>query len=341
MKIILALLAIAAIVGVLYAIRYLLRFVFYEMAKDNILFTLRTEGEIKAIMEGDRCVRYVMAVQNHMIDPDDFDIFKGSPKNLRSRIAELIKIRKEKITPPSKGKPNSQYDPSFVEKKLVEVTDSNREELIRSGGEDEIIKDLVKDGEGKNHEYALEQTFRERLLKANPVSEEDRHWVERWFGVVWIGFPPFRVFIYNFRWIKYSQKRALGGVPSMEIAMHARDEDVDSLYFRYPTYDIVIADAETGAGSVGGKLKKPKEKGRKGAEPPPSAETGETEEEQSLERIQLKLELVMETETVNPQKTLFRTAGLSSAGDWLSAISKEIRELVRPWVGEKEIRGVV
>ena len=94
--------------------------------------------------------------------------------------------------------------------------------------------------------------------------------------------------------------------------MQPRNELVDSLYFRYPVYGIVADDAETGAGSFG------KVEG----------------EAKGLERIKLRLELVMETETANPQKTLFRTAGLSSAGDWLSAISKEIRDAVRKWVGQ-------
>ncbi len=70
------LLLVAAVVALI-ILRLVIRFLLYVMAKENTLFTLRTEGEIRAIMFGEKCIQYVMAVENHIIDPDDFDIFKG------------------------------------------------------------------------------------------------------------------------------------------------------------------------------------------------------------------------------------------------------------------------
>ena len=172
------------------------------------------------------------------------------------------------------------------------------------------------------HWYILDPEFYNRLVKRNDTTH-----LERWLGVTWVGLPPFRVFSYKFRWIKYAQKEAEeGGQPSGEIVMTPRDETVTSLYFRYPVYGIVIDDAETGASTLA------KKRAKKIVETPGSEQ--EREGPPTLERIQLKVDLVIETITRNPQKTLFRTAGLSSAGEWISAVSREIRDRVRPWIGQ-------
>src|SRR3989338_10811788 len=279
MILIIVLLVIAVILAVSFYLS--LCWLFTEMAKRNIIFTLRTEGEIKAIMRGDRCARYVMAVENHIIDPDDSDIYKGSFQAYANELAKTHAKKKDE-------------DPTgFKEKKLS----------LKSDGSLKTNSD---------ESYELNKKFKKRLQRANPISKKDQGWIELLFGVVWIGFPPYRVFSYQFRWIKYAQEKLDSGTPSERVIMQPRNELVDSLYFRYPVYGIVADDAETGAGSFG------KVEG----------------EAKGLERIKLRLELVMETETANPQKTLFRTAGLSSAGDWLSAISKEIRDAVRKWVGQ-------
>ncbi len=292
--IIILLIIIAVLAVVSY---YLLRWLFTEMAKKNIVFTLRTEGEIKAIMRGDKCVRYVMAVENYIIDPVDFDIFKGSIEpvvdleNFRKHLIEFARLKLENKK--KNGKNNPYYDSNFKDQKLgvIMTTDADGNKWI-----DEENTKLKKD-------------FEDNVEEANKYPA---NWFENAFGVVWVGFPPYRVFTYNFRWIKYAQQKGKNDEASMEVGMHPREEVVDSLYFRYPTYGIVVDDAETGAGSFG--------KGK-----------GQTKK---LERIQLSLEFIIETETTNPQKTLFRTAGLSSAGDWLSAISKETRAAVRKWVGQ-------
>ena len=278
MILIIVLLVIAVILAVSFYLS--LCWLFTEMAKRNIIFTLRTEGEIKAIMRGDRCARYIMAVENHIIDPDDFDIFKGS---FQAYANELTRTHVKKKT----------EDPGFKEEKLFSVKADGSLEASPDGS-------------------YFNKKFERRLRAANPTSKKNLGWIELLFGVAWVGFPPYRVFSYQFRWIKYAQEKLDSGTPSERVIMQPRNELVDSLYFRYPVYGIVADDAETGAGSFG------KVEG----------------EAKGLERIKLRLELVMETETANPQKTLFRTAGLSSAGDWLSAISKEIRDAVRKWVGQ-------
>lgn len=239
---------------------YLARWLFEVMAKKDFLVTFRTDGEIKAIMKGENCVRYVVKIENHIIDPDDHDIFKASLVNLQPMIDSLMTAAATR--------------PGQPERKLVE----------------------------KNGIWVLNPDFHARLIKANSPD-----WFERWFGVVWVGFPPYLVFSYKFRWVKYAQREVgPGETASDKVEMIPRDELVSSLFFRYPIYGLVVDNAETGAG-----------KGHKG-----------------LERIQLLLDLVFETETLNPQKTLFRTAGLSSAGEWLSAISREIRDRIRVWIGQ-------
>lgn len=258
--------AVLALTTILY---YLLRWLLSEMAKQNVLFTLRTEGEIKAIMKGNICVRYIMRVANHIIDPDDFDIVKYPLEKLDGYAQELareaVKLRK---------------DPAFVERKLEENPATNTS-----------LPKFKKD-------------FEQRLRKANSATL-----FEQLFGVVWVGLPPYRVFTYEFRWIKYGQeKRVPGGAPSAIVGMIPRDEEVSSLFWRYTSYGLVVEDAETGAGQFAKKSQLP-------------------------ERIELRLELVIETVTTNPQKTLFRTAGLSSAGEWLGAVSKLIRDAIRRWVG--------
>ncbi len=270
---------------------YLLRWGLSVMAQYDILFTYRTEGEIKAIMIGDKCDHYVMAVENHFIDPLDFDIYKGSLEKglIQDYMDDLVDshVKMEKKVP------------RFVDLKLTDLgsttpANTSRKFPARKG----------RDG----HWYTLREEFARQLCDANRPT-----FIERWFGVTWVGLPPYKVFKYQFRWIKYAQKKvAPGEPPSDQIIMGPRDELVDSLYFNYPVYGFVLSDLDTGVSEA-----------MKAAGEMP-------------ERIGVILNLVVETQTKNPQKTLFRTAGLSSAGDWLSAISRAIRHDARGWVGQTD-----
>jgi hypothetical protein len=257
-----------ATLGSGYILYLALRYLLNEMAKENNLVTFRTDGEIKAIMRGDTCVRYLMKVENHRIDPDGFDIFKGS---LTSYAAELGRAAEEK-----------RKDPGFRERKIKPIGDK----------------------------FALLPDVKEAIEEANSTTL-----FEEIFGVYWVGFVPYRVFIYPFRWLKYGQRKGAEGIPSEQVDVHPREDDVDSLYFRYSQYALKFSKLETGAGVL---LKEAldKEKGKgKGI------------------LVQVKGTLVFETVTKNPQKTLFRTAALSSAGDWQQALIKEITDRIRKWLG--------
>ena len=285
------------------------------MAKQDSLVTFRTEGEIKAFMRGEDCRRYVMTVENHIIDPDDFDIFKGflgdetSPADLQPMISELwtwAERHREEVG-------------EFNENKLLEVRKELEEsdlvfvERIKIEYDQVPVHPQMVNEDGavivSPSWFILKPDFCKRLKRANSYG-----WFEKLFGVVWVGLPPFRVFHYRFRWIKYAQKETSSdGKPSSEVIMTPREEEVSSLYFSYPLYGLVVENVETGKGTL---------------------KIGEgTDQEELQEKIQLKLEFVMETRTRNPQKTLFRTAGLSSAGEWLGAIMKELRDEIRPWIG--------
>lgn len=262
-----------------YLLYLALRYLFNEMAKKDDLVTFRADGEIKAIMRGDTCVKYLMKVENHRIDPDGFDIFKGS---LKSYTARLFEDRKKKL----------QEDPGFTERKL---------ELDKTGN-------LSLDEAGH---CQLKEGLREAIIKANSTTL-----FEELFGVYWVGFSPYNVFKYQFRWLKFGQKKAENGVPSKDVEVHAREERVDSLYFRYPQYAVSFKDLETGAGELGKSVE----------------ENGKFVVVKSTV-VQVKGTLVFETVTKNPHKTLFRTAALSSAGDWQQALVREILDRFRKWLG--------
>lgn len=305
--ILLIMIVVLALVAAFY---FLFRWLLYELAQDNILFTLRTEGEIKAIMKGDTCVRYVMEVENYLIDPDGFDVFKGSVHNLRHYTLDLLETHKLKKSRDSDGTPTKAYDPAFVEKKLQTH---------------KVRRDDGSEKEEPIDPPVLRQEFENRLRRANERSWEDwKSWFELCFGVVWVGFPPYHVFEYPFRWIKYTRQDAEEGDTSPEAIkyrMIPRTDTVDSLYFRYPAYGLQIDDAETGAGSLG----------RGGA-------GGKTA---VLEKVQVILDIVFETVTDNPQKTLFRSTGLSSAGDWIIAVAAEIRDQIRPFVARRSYEELI
>jgi hypothetical protein len=285
-----------------YILYICLRLLLYEMAKQDILVTMRSDGEIKAIMRGNECIRYIMKVENHQIDPDGFDIFKGS---FESYAAYLAKALKEKME-----------DPGFKEKKL-------RIKYGKPVNEFGEPITLDNDGNPTHGHYQLNEELENAINEANSSTV-----FEEVFGVFWVGLPPYRVFSYPFRWLKYGQQKAGDdGKPSKEVGILARDEPVNSLFFRYPQYGVVIDDAETGAGSLG-----------VGA----TAKDGK----KVLTKVKIEATFVFETITTNPQKTLFRTAALSSAGDWQQALVREISDRGRMWlgatnwdtlVGEKEI----
>ncbi len=254
-----------------YILYICLRFLFYEMAKQDFWVTLRTDGEIKAKMRGDECVGYIMKVENHRIDPDGFDIFKGSFESYANFLAKAAE-RKRDVNDPG-------FDPGFIEEKL-------------------------------NQQNQLTDKLKNEVDEANSSTV-----FEEIFGVVWVGIPPYHIFTYQFRWLKYGQQKAQAGVPSAEVGMFARDEQVDSLFFRYPQYGVKIEDAETGAGE---------------------SLAATTDKGEVITKVQVTAWLVFETTTVNPQKTLFRTAALSSAGDWQQALVREISGRARTWLGNTD-----
>ena len=256
-----------------YILYIALRFLFDEMAKDkkDWLVTFRTDGEYKAIMRGDTCVRYVVKVENHLIDPEGFDTFKGS---FDSYAKFLVKARERKL----------KDDPSFIERKL---------RLDDSGNPVQI-----------NGQYQLTNRLRQLIIEANTPTV-----FEELFGAHWVGFPPYRVFRYPYRWLSYGQAKAENGKPSGDVGMQPRDEVVDSLFFRYPKYGVVVEKTETGAGSLA------------------------TLTDSKITKVQVGAQFVFETETVNSHKTLFRTAALSSAGDWQQALVREIYDRARMWLG--------
>lgn len=266
-----------ATLGAGYVFYIVLRLLINEMAKDNILVTFRTDGEIKAVMRGEECVRYIVKIENHRIDPWGFDVFQGSLERYAEFLAKAAKKKED--------------DPGFKEIKLK-----------TNGGRPQLRDELVE---------AIKETNSSTLL-------------EELFGVVWVGLPPYRIFTYRFRWMKYGQKKAEKGVPSAEVSAHPRDEKVDSLFFRYPQYAIVLTGLETGAGSLAEKLGTP-ETNKEGAK---------KEGAKTISQVQVKAVLVFETKTTNPQKTLFRTAALSSAGDWQQALVREISDRARMWIGQ-------
>lgn len=242
------------------------RFLFTEMAKRNMLFTFRTEGEIKAIMNGETVAGFILSIKNYRIDPDGFDLFKGTDKSYatflqkaaKMKVAEGFGFEDKKLKPPGNGDA------------APELTD-------------ELTEDIDK---------------------ANTPT-----WLEGIFpGIVWVGFPPRKVFTYRFNWLKYGQDRDENGKLSDEMTVHARDEIVSSLYFRYPQYAVVLEGQETKASEKGA--------------------------QHGFASVRVRCVLVFETETVNPLKSLFRVSGLSSAGDWLTALTRSVSSEARAWIGE-------
>lgn len=272
--------------GTGYLLYISLRLLLYELAKRDILVTLRADGEIKAIMRGNECIRYVMKVENNQIDPDGFDLFKGSFESYAAYLARALKEKRE--------------DPGFAERKL------RIDDLGNPVDENGHIITLGDDGKPSGH-YQLSQKLEDAIKEANSSTV-----FEELFGVFWFGLPPYRVFRYPFRWLKYGQQKAGDdGKPSDKVGIFARDEIVDSLFYRYPQYGVVVEDAETGAGSL----------------------TAKTGDGKIITKVKVKATFVFETVTTNPQKTLFRTAALSSAGDWQQALGREIHDRSRMWLG--------
>lgn len=277
-----------------------LRNMFAQMAEENLLVTYRTDGELKAVMRGETYIRSIAQMDNHRIDPQGGDIFKGS---FESYAAFLVKARRKKIA----------EDPGFIERKL-ELGDNGNPLFVGLDGKNIPTDEegYPIDGKGARIEkargnYKLTKELEEAIDKANSSSL-----FEELFGVVWVGFPPYKIFNYNFRWIKYGQMKSEEDKTS-KVQMHLREGLVHSVFHRYPQYGLVMDDLETQAGE---KLAKITE--------------GDISESS---KVQVHLELVFETETVNLKKTLFRAAGLSSAGDWKQALDTLITDKVRPWIG--------
>lgn len=287
-------------------LHYLLRFVLPLMADINLFFTFRTEGEIKAKIKGEKGVEYIMAIEHYFIDPWDFDIIKGdidsgSIKHFTKELAKVAAKRKA-------------ADSGFNDLKLKELPKkpSDEEKLAMPFPTEEGV------GINKDKWYTLSDKFAEDLIRANRPTT----FLERWYGVVWVGLPPYKIFTYQFRWIKFGQTRAQDNreapaQPSSRVGMTPRDELVDSLYFRYTSYGIDMTGVETGSGlRLVTALRQNKL---------PGIQEG---------RIKVRIQLVMETVTKNPHKTLFRTAGFSSAGEWLQALTRAVQSEMRAWAGE-------
>lgn len=286
-KIILFLLSVLTL-GSGYLLYICLRLLLYEMAKRDILVTLRSDGEIKAIMRGNECVRYIMKVENNRIDPDGFDLFKGSNQSYAAFLGRALKEKRQ--------------DPGFIEKKLK--VDKFGNPLDEKG----LLITIDGDGKPSGH-YQLSEELENAIDEANSTTV-----FEEIFGVFWVGLPPYHVFAYPFRWLKYGQQKSQKGEPSKEVGIFPRDEIVDSLFYRYPQYGVVVEDAETGAGSL----------------------AVATADGKKITKVKVMATFVFETITSNPQKTLFRTAALSSAGDWQQALGREIHDRARMWLGSTD-----
>jgi len=269
-----------ATLGSGYLLYLALRFLFEEMAENNWFVTFRTEGEHKAIMRGESAIGYLSKVENHLIDPEGFDVFKGSIGAYEAYADYLAKAREKWKT----------KDPFFIERKL----------------------ELDSDGEPtqENGHYQLTEKLKGAIEEANSTT-----FFEEMFGVFWIGIPPYRIFQYVFRWLQFGQKKEQNGSPSDEVDVFAREELVDSIFHRYPRYAVVIRGVEVGAGATLSQLMKD-DKGNK-----------------TRTKVKIRVKLVFETITRNPHKSLFRTAALSSAGDWQQALNREIYDRVIAWLG--------
>lgn len=294
--------------GVGKILHLILRILLKEMAggtngkeKRDLLVTFRTDGEIKALMRGENCMGYIAQIENHFIDPFGYDIFKGS---FESYAAFLAKVRKGKL----------REDPNFVDKKLKLDSDGKPilvgldKKVVRTDANGSPIDNDGNPLVGVKVFYQLTDELKQAIIKANSTTL-----FEEIFGTYWVGFSPYEILHYNFRWIKYGQKKSIpnGDSASKAVGMHVRDEKVNSLFFRYPQYGITIDDIEINAGSL----------------------TQRLEDGTQLNKVRFGLELVFETKTRNPQKTLFRTAAKSSAGDWLQALSRDTIDRITQWLG--------
>lgn len=263
-----------------YLLYLALRFLFEEMAENNWFVTFRTEGEHKAIMRGESAIGYLSKVENHLIDPEGFDIFKGSIGAYEAYADYLAKAREKWVT----------RDPFFIERKL------------KLGPTGEPIQE--------NGHYQLTDELKRAIEEANSTTL-----FEELFGVFWIGIPPYRVFQYRFRWLQFGQKKEQSGSPSDEVDVFAREELVDSIFHRYPRYAVVIKGIEVGAGATLSQLMR------------------DNQNNLTRTKVKIRAKLVFETITRNPHKSLFRTAALSSAGDWQQALNREIYDRVIAWLG--------
>lgn len=68
--------------------------------------------------------------------------------------------------------------------------------------------------------------------------QQERSWLNKTFGVEWLGFPPRNIFIYGFRWFKVIQ----GDKKTHRFELH--DKNVNSIFYHYP-YGLEIRDLET------------------------------------------------------------------------------------------------
>ncbi len=191
---------------------YLLRWLLYELAKSDFLMTLRTEGEIKAIMNGNICVAFIMSVANYIIDPDDADIFKTSLEKLEVYAQHLarqaVTLRTTK--------------PSFVERKLVEVGGVSQPQLCSD--------------------------FERRLRKANSPTLFEKLFGVVWVGLPPRRVFEYRFLWVKYA----QKRSDSSGPAKAEMVMEPRDEVVTSLFANYALYGAVVDDAETGAGDLAG-----------------------------------------------------------------------------------------
>lgn len=135
-----------------------------------------------------------------------------------------------------------------------------------------------------------------------------RWFFEKYYGVVWVGIEPYHVLVYQFAWIKYDQENGV-----TKYHMVPRDELVDSIFSNYSNYGLPIDDAETGAGSLG-QLK---------------------DSDNQVQKVPVHVDFTFETETINPDRSLFRATGLSTAGDWILSVAAVLTSHLKAWIGSK------
>ncbi len=232
------------------------------------------------------------------------------------------------------------YDRATKRKNFCLPTAGEIQVIMKGNSPVEFIYDLigkVLDKNGKAIPWRQDlNEFRYSRMARDEVMGPRRAFL-RWFfwnfyGVIWVGIKPYRVFMYHYSWLKYEEQ----GVGGNTYALIAKSVDVWSIYDGYDTYGLRVDNAETGASEVikaavqaaidnVGKKKKKQEKS-------PISEKG---------KIAIIAEFTFGTETVNPDYALFKRTGISTAGDWILVVNAILRDHLKAWLGSSNWEALV